>query len=41
MLCPYSDEDAILAEQIVEGFEIGEVDIESLKTLYDVLEVNG
>ena len=42
MLCPYySEEDAILAEQIVEGFEIGEVDIESLKALYDDLEVDG
>ena len=41
VLCPYSDEDAILAEQIVEGFEIGEVDVESLKALYEDLEVGG
>ena len=41
VLCPYSEDDAILAEQIVEGFEIGEVDIDSLKALYEDLEVEG
>eukprot|EP00731_Ephydatia_muelleri_P021679 Em0014g270a len=29
------ENDACLAEQIVEGFEIGEVDIDSLKALYE------
>ena len=41
VLCLYPDEDAILAELIVEGFEIGEVDVESLRALYDDLEVDG
>ena len=36
VLCPYSEVDAILAEQIVEGFEIGEVDVKSLRALYEV-----
>eukprot|EP00731_Ephydatia_muelleri_P030882 Em0022g396a len=31
-----NDVDAILAEQIVEGFEIGEVDVKSLRALYEV-----
>eukprot|EP00731_Ephydatia_muelleri_P021665 Em0014g256a len=35
------ENDACLAEQIVEGFEIGEVDIDSLKALYEDLEVDG
>ena len=33
--------DACLAEQIVERFEIGKVDIDSLKALYEDLEVDG
>ena len=41
VLCSYSENDACLAEQIVEGFEIGEVDIDSLKALYEDLEVDG
>ena len=38
VFCSYS---ACLAEQIVEGFEIGDVDINSLKALYEDLEVDG
>ena len=41
VLCFYSEDDACLAEQIVEGFEIGDVDIDSLKALYEDLEVDG
>ena len=41
VLCPCSEVDAILAEQIVEGFEIGEVDVESLRALCEDLEVDG
>ena len=40
VLRSYSEDDAILTEQIVERFEIGEVDIDSLKSLYDVFEVD-
>ena len=35
------DVNVCLAKQIVEGFEIGEVDIGSLKALYEDLEVDG
>ena len=40
VLRSYSEDDAILTEQIVEGFEIGEVDIDSLKSLYDNFKVD-
>eukprot|EP00731_Ephydatia_muelleri_P007037 Em0003g1285a len=41
VLCSYSEDYACLAEQIVDRFEIGEVDIDSLKAQYEDLEVDG
>eukprot|EP00731_Ephydatia_muelleri_P028943 Em0020g587a len=41
ILCAYSDEDAVQEDNIKEGFEIGNVDIEALHALYDDLAVDG
>lgn len=41
VLCSYSEHYACLGEQIVEGLEIGEVDINSLKALCEDLDVDG
>ena len=35
------DDDAVQEDKIEEGFEIGNVDIETLQSLYDDLEVDG
>ena len=41
VLCAYSDEEAVQEDNIKEGFEIGNVDIEALHALYDDLAVDG
>ena len=41
ILCVYSDEEAVQEDNITEGFEIGNVDIEALHALYDDLAVMG
>ena len=41
ILCAYSDEEAVQENNIKEGFEIGNVDIEALHALYDDLAVDG
>ena len=34
-MCAYSDEEAVHKDNIKEGFEIGNVDIEALHAMYD------
>ena len=41
ILCSFSHHDAVLVEQIKEGFEMDDVDIDCLKALYESLEVDG
>ena len=41
ILCACTDDDAVQEDKIEEGFEIGNVDIETLHSLYDDLEVDG
>ena len=40
-LCACTDDDAVQEDKIEEGFEIGNVDIETLHSLYEDLEVDG
>ena len=40
-MCAYSDEEAVQEDNIKEGFEIGNVDMEALHALYDDLAVDG
>ena len=40
IMCAYSDEEAVQEDNIKEGFEIGNVDIEALHALYDDLAVD-
>ena len=39
MLFAYTDDDAVQEDKIGEAFEIGNVEIETLHSLYDDLEV--
>ena len=41
ILCAYSDEEAVQEDNIKEGFDIGNVDIEAPHALYDDLAVDG
>ena len=41
ILCAYSDEEAVHKDNIKEGFEIGNVDIEALHAMHDDLAVDG
>mgnify|MGYP003419647777 FL=1 len=41
ILCSFSHDDAVLVEQIKEGFEMDDANIACLKALYESLEVDG
>ena len=41
ILCSFTKEDAVSVDQIQDGFEMDNVDIDTLKALYESLEVDG